>query len=72
MVIAGRPSWEPREHFIDRDGTINDIFQDYEKAHPLNQVRNKQKRKNNNTGKKRKTRSVDKSPRASKKRKKSE
>lgn len=37
-------TWEPRESFIDEDGTINDIFETYEKVHPISNSKKRKKR----------------------------
>jgi len=32
---SGEYTWEPKESFIDEDGTENDIYKDYNAAHPI-------------------------------------
>ena len=45
LILKGEITWEPRECFVDDDNTENDIFQDYNKAHPIKQ----RKRKNSDS-----------------------
>lgn len=32
---SGELTWEPRSSFVDADDTENDIFADYNQAHPI-------------------------------------
>jgi len=58
LPLEGEVTWEPRECFVDADGTENDIFQDYNTQHPIKQ--NKKRKMHNST--------QINAPRASKKR----
>ena len=66
IYTVGTTTWESRESFIDPDGTMTDIFQDYEKIHPTPTGRpsnNKWKRSSNTPAKK--TRKTSKTQTAS-------
>lgn len=45
MICAGEITWEPENCFVFADGSINDIFKAYNKAHPI-----QKKRKLSNNG----------------------
>ena len=61
LTCQGSITWEPQQSFVDADGTENDIFKDYQIAHPI------KKRKNNDFNKPRKSRKTEttKTPTAS-------
>jgi len=61
----GETTWEPKESFIDEDGTKNDIYQKYNYIHPIKQTkkRKRESKKSNSSKKQKKS-----SPRATKSR----
>jgi len=38
---TGEETWEPKESFVDVDGCENDIFKDYNTAHPIKMAKRK-------------------------------
>jgi len=39
FLFIGEITWEPKNSFIDEDGTENDIFKDYNTAHLIKKKR---------------------------------